>query len=163
MLKQGFLLWGLVCVFLVHFEKARGYNILKPPQAHLQRQNTARISCHRSFKSRSLKGYDLNNFQDIIDNINWVEITNICDVDISWDRFQTTFLEVLDKIAPLKETRIKQRSQPWINNDILDTIHLRDNILSEFKITKLPGLFKEYKTIRNKVQRMVDEAKNDFF
>ena len=49
-LKQGFLLWGLVCVFLVHFEKARGYNILKPPQAHLQRQNTARISCHRSFK-----------------------------------------------------------------------------------------------------------------
>ena len=51
-LKQGFLLWGLVCVFLVHFEKARGYNILKPPQAHLQRQNTARISCHRSFNQQ---------------------------------------------------------------------------------------------------------------
>ena len=55
MLKQGFLLWGLVCVFLVHFEKARGYNILKPPQAHLQRQNTARISCHRSFKGWGAK------------------------------------------------------------------------------------------------------------
>ena len=77
--------------------------------------------------------------------------------------FSIIFLEVLDKIAPLKETRIKQRSQHWINNDILDTIHLRDKILSEFKITKLPALFKEYKTIRNKVQRMVDEAKKDFF
>ena len=55
-LKQGFLLWGLVCVFLVHFEKARGYNILKPPQAHLQRQNTARISCHRSFKALDVVG-----------------------------------------------------------------------------------------------------------
>jgi len=67
------------------------------------------------------------------------------------------------KAIPSKETRIKQRSQPWINDDILDTIHLRDKILSEFKRSKLPALFKEYKVLRNKVQRMVDEAKRDFF
>jgi len=67
------------------------------------------------------------------------------------------------KAIPSKKTRIKQRSQPWINDDILDTIHLRDKILSEFKRSKLPALFKEYKVLRNKVQRMVDEAKRDFF
>lgn len=92
-----------------------------------------------------------------------MKITNISDVDTAWDCFQSIFLKILDKIAPLKETRIKQRSQPWINNDILDTIYLRDKILSEFKRTKLPVLFKEYKVLRNKVQRMVDEAKKDFF
>ena len=78
----------------------------------------AQIKCHKSVKSRSLKGYNVNNFQHILNNINWMEITNMCDVDTAWDCFQSIFLEILDKIAPLKETRIKQRSQPWINNDI---------------------------------------------
>lgn len=123
----------------------------------------APINCHRSLKIRSLKRYDPINFLDMLNKINWMEITNICDVDLAWGQFQTTFLDVLDKIAPQKEIRIKQRSQPWINNDILDKIHLRDKILSEFKKAKLPALFKEYRALRNKVQRMVDEAKKDYF
>ncbi len=38
-----------------------------------------------------------------------------CDVDIAWNHFQSSFLLVLDKIAPLKEVKIKQRTQPWVN------------------------------------------------
>jgi hypothetical protein len=33
---------------------------------------------------------------------------------------------ILDKIAPLKEVRLKQKSEPWMNNDILECIEARD-------------------------------------
>lgn len=68
---------------------------------------SAQIKCHKSVKSRSLKGYNVNHFLDIL-NINWMEISNICDVDTACDCFQSIFLEILDKIAPLKETGLNK-------------------------------------------------------
>lgn len=87
-------------------------------------------------KRRSLKGYNVKNLQDKRNDINWMEITNTRDVDTAWNRFQSIFLELLDKIPPSKETRIKQRPQAWISNDILDTIHLRNKTLGELKKKK---------------------------
>ncbi len=41
------------------------------------------------------------------------------DVDMAWDRFKINFLEVLSKVAPYKEIRIKQRTEPWMKDSIL--------------------------------------------
>lgn len=99
----------------------------------------------------------------MLNNIDWSKVTDICDVDKAWECFHSLFLQVLDKVAPLKVIRIKQRTQPWINNDILDTIYSRNKALSDFRKSNLPEFYVEYKALRNKAQRMVDEAKKDYF
>ena len=43
---------------------------------------------------------------------------------------------MVDKIAPLKEKRLKQRSEPWITSELLDDIRARDQALETFRKNK---------------------------
>ena len=44
-------------------------------------------------------------------------------------------LKFLDIVAPVKEIRLKQRTQPWITSDIIDDIRSRDTNLLLFRKT----------------------------
>ena len=47
------------------------------------------------------------------------------------------FLGVFDELAPVKEIRIKQRTEPWMNADILELITLRDKAFYVLKGLKM--------------------------
>ena len=57
-------------------------------------------------------------------------------------------MSVVDKIAPLKEKRLKQRSEPWITSELLDDIRARDEALETFWKNKTD----ENYNLRNRVQ-----------
>ena len=38
-------------------------------------------------------------------------------------------MDVMDKIAPVKEVRVKQRTEPWMSSEILHMISERDAAL----------------------------------
>ncbi len=58
------------------------------------------------------------------------------DVDMAWDRFKINFLEVLSKVAPYKEIRIKQRTEPWMKDSILKANKERNDSFKVFKRDK---------------------------
>ncbi len=43
------------------------------------------------------------------------------------------FLEAVDNLAQFKVVRIKQRTEPWINDDILEAIRLRNKKYGTFR------------------------------
>ena len=47
-------------------------------------------------------------------------------VDFAWKYFQNIFIKILDEVAPVKEVRLKQRTEPWITSDILELLRERD-------------------------------------
>ncbi len=49
-------------------------------------------------------------------------MTNLKDVNDAWTIFRTLITEAMDEIALEKEIRIKNRTDPWINNEILHQI-----------------------------------------
>ena len=51
---------------------------------------------------------------------------------MAWNMFKDYFLGVVDELAPVKEIRIKQRTEPWMNADILELITLRDKAFFTF-------------------------------
>ena len=51
--------------------------------------------------------------------------------------FKGYFLDVVDELAPVKEIRIKQRTEPWMNADILEMITLRDKAFYVLKGLKM--------------------------
>ena len=62
------------------------------------------ISKHNFVKIRSMKHYNIEDF-----NQNWESVLTCFDV---WDGFKNIFHSVLDIVAPLKEVRLKQRTEP---------------------------------------------------
>ncbi len=43
-------------------------------------------------------------------------------VDEACNNFKNILIKVIDKVAPVKEIRIKQRTEPWIIAQVLDMI-----------------------------------------
>ena len=70
------------------------------------------INKHNSVKVRSLKNYNLSVLKDKLLNVNWVSILACESVDMAWNMFKGYFLGVVDELAPVKEIRIKQRTEP---------------------------------------------------
>ena len=58
------------------------------------------------------------------------------DVDRASPNFCNLFMNTLDSFAPLREVRIKQRSEPWMTSAILDDINERDSFLAKFNKNK---------------------------
>ena len=42
-------------------------------------------------------------------------------------------MKVLDTVDPVKEVRLKNRTEPWMSADILDLMKNSDNFLYSFK------------------------------
>ena len=68
----------------------------------------------------------------------------------------------MDSIAPGKEVRLKQRSEPWLTSEILDLIKTRDMFLYKFKTYNKSEFYKSFYLYRNMVQREVKTAKADY-
>ena len=121
------------------------------------------IGNHKTIKIRSLKNYSNLNFLTKLRNTSWTLVTNCNDVDLAWSRFTEIFTNILNQVAPFKQIRIKTRTEPWMNKDILEIIDDRDkalNIANKFKSNKL--LRQEFNVLRNKVQREIKKAKSNY-
>ena len=95
----------------------------------------AKFNRHNCVKIRSLRNYDESVFVQHLNSCNWESIYNCqCAID-AWGLFRNLFLSVLDKVAPFKQVRMKQNSDPWMSSVILDMIRCRDKHLSKFKKT----------------------------
>ena len=110
------------------------------------------INKHKPIKIRSLKKYNASLCISHLSNINWNElVSSHYDVNMAWCRFKETLISILDKVAPIKEVRLKQRTEPWMNSKILNDIRERENLLHNFnKNLSEKDLFKGYKKSKTK-------------
>ena len=74
-----------------------------------------------------------------------------------------TFMNIVNTIAPVKEVRLKQRTEPWMTCEILSHIRNRDKLLYSFRKSGDSFTYKEYCTVRNRVQREIKLAKSSYF
>ena len=117
---------------------------------------------HNTVKLRCLKNYSAESFITALRELDWFDVINCESVDNAWDRFKQLFMQAVDKVAPVKEIRLKQRSQLWFSNEIIQGIHLRDTAYRKFRKFKTPELKKDYNKYRNIVQRRIKTAKKDY-
>ena len=68
----------------------------------------------------------------------------------------------IDKVAPMKEIRIKNSSKEWFDEEILEEIEKCDKLLAKFKKSRQPSDSQNYKIARNKVQGMIKKKQKNF-
>ena len=71
-------------------------------------------------------------------------------------------MNVIDKVAPLKERRVKQNSQEWFDGEIADEIKNRDKLFKRFKKSKLQIDKDIYDAARYKLEKMIINKKRAF-
>lgn len=70
---------------------------------------------------------------------------------------------MFDEFVPTKTIFLEVANPPWFNNTIKGLIKLRNFIFNRWKRTKNEELYQEYKTIRNKTNNAVKNAKVQYF
>ena len=101
--------------------------------------------------------------QEVNKRLNWFQVLNCDDVGKAWSTFHGHFAGVIDKVAPVKKIRLKQRSEPWITHEILELIKERDKVLLEFKRSNQKSSYEQFCKIRNLIQNEVKKAKNSLY
>ena len=66
-------------------------------------------------------------------------------------------------MCPIKEVRIKQKTDPWANSEILQSIKERDKAFKAFKSDKSDQTFSTFKELRNKTQTLIKLLRKTFF
>ena len=72
-------------------------------------------------------------------------------------------MNVIDKVAPMKERRVKQNYHEWFDGEIADGIKNRDRLFTKFKKSKLYIDKDIYNAARYKLKKMVINKKRVFF
>ena len=118
---------------------------------------------HNSVSMRSLKHYSKDRLIEELTKADWEPIFSCKDVCLAWASFKGIFTKVIDKVAPTKVVRIKQRTEPWMNIEILSLIRERNNAFKTHNQNGDPTLFSQYKSLRNEVRQKIVSAKKFFF
>ena len=121
-----------------------------------------KTNVHKYIKTRSLKNYSQTLFLDKLRKINFPDYSNFKDINNAYSDFTEKVTSVIDKIAPIKERRVKNNSQDWFDAEINEEIERRDKSLAKFKKSRLHSDNESYKKARNKVQRMIKTKRKIF-
>ncbi len=120
-------------------------------------KSTLKEGGHKFISYRDKKRFNLHLFQEDLAKAPWDTVECCSDVTQALDIWYSLYEQVLNVHAPVRKKRVKHWYQPeWINQDILDAIHLRDDL---FKLK----CFEEYKKQRNLVKRMIVRAKREHY
>ncbi len=115
-------------------------------------------------KVRSLRNCSKDTYENILREVDWYLVYTYTGVNDAWSTFKTTITEVMNKVVPEKEMRIKNRIDPWINNEIVHQIEFLDKLVRRLTRHKDDTeLWQEYNNSRNKLVRNIKSALADCF
>lgn len=123
----------------------------------------------RFIETRSFKNFNETKFIEDIKNTVWPTPNNSNDINIVWEDWKTTMQIILDRHAPCRIKRIRNKPSPWINLEIKREMYAR-NLLKKKAIKSNSSadwlLFKQKKNTVNQLVRRTkkcyykDEIKN---
>ena len=129
----------------------------------IRKKNIGKFDSHNELYIRCLKNYTIDNFRKQLKNVDWFKVILCDNVDTAWYEFKTMFTNAIDHVAPVKLKRLKQRTEPWFDHTILESILERNHALHLFRLTGSSDLFDLYKDLRNKTQMLVKNAKETYY
>ena len=92
---------------------------------------------HKHIKFRSFKHYSGDLLKETLTSINFPNYQNFNDPTKAYDDFIQKIMVAINKVAPIKERRIKHNSQEWFDDEIFEAIKNRDKLLKKIKRSRL--------------------------
>ena len=85
-------------------------------------------------------------------------------VEEAYNYFVGILEGIINRLAPMRQVRVKQRTEQWMTGDIISGIKRRDFLFGQYKRDRTNlDVYGEYCRVRNRVQRDVKLAKQTYF
>ena len=91
----------------------------------VRKLNHFRINRHRTTQKRCLKHFKHELFINDLESVSWENIAD-SNPNRRWEKWKAVFLNIVDKHAPLKQSRLRNRRSPWLTRDIVGLMRKRD-------------------------------------
>lgn len=85
------------------------------------------------------------------------------DLSKKYDVFYQSLMSAIDELMPKKTIYTRVRYNPWINEEIIKELKIRDNALKRFRLTKDTNELENYKSLRNRVTNKIRKSKCEFY
>ena len=112
---------------------------------------------------RNFKNFDAEDFRRDISQIPWESVSSHDNPNVCWKIWQSHYLKVLDRHAPLRHIRIRANSLPWITQKIKEQMRSRDFHKKRAVKHNSEIHWSKYREIRNKLHQEMRLAKKSYF
>ena len=117
---------------------------------------------HKVVNVRNMQKFNVNTFRNDLDNLPWDNVKKLGDVNDQWQLSKNMFLSVVDKHAPLKRKRIRNKKSPWLTSEIKQQLVHRDRLKNIAIRTNAEGDGKNYKNTKN-ICNNIKKTKVDYY
>lgn len=112
---------------------------------------------------RSYKRFNNQAFITDLEKQKWEDLSFIRDPNIYWRKWLELFMEILDKHAPLHHKKIRNKSAPWLTQDIKRAMLQRNHFKKVSNRSGDPADWDKYESARNQVNLAIKKGKSEFF
>ena len=127
-----------------------------PVYACRKKTKTASVPCE--FYGRSYRNYSKTDLKEHLLYSDWGDFYN----SNKWNMIVSHIIEYLDVSCPLKLMKFAKKKEDWLNNEILELIYERREVMKEFEKKKNHMLLEQGKSLRNRIQARIKSAKADY-
>ena len=119
---------------------------------------------HKLIRFRDYKKFVENDFiYDLKHTVLFSDVLASNDPEVAWGIWKYEILQVFEKHAPVKERRLKDRQNPWVDESIVKLMYERDYLHKTATQSKDADLWEKYRIARNKVTTAIRYAKQMYF
>ena len=112
---------------------------------------------------RDMKIFALDEFVEEVGRVDWNTLYNVHEIDEKLGIFNNTFMQIIDKHAPLKRVKVKKNGGPWMDSEIYELMDRRDAARKKWLRTKNCDDKESFRIIRNKTKQSIRNAKLKHF
>ena len=94
--------------------------------------------------------------------IQFPDYSTFANVNEAYHDFLTKLTDLIDKLAPFKQVRVKSNSKPWFDAETLESIRVRDKLRKKYKKSGLQIDFDNFKNGRKRAKQNVKRKKCDY-
>mgnify|MGYP001792126289 FL=1 len=124
--------------------------------------NRAKFNFHKQIKCRSFKKYSPENFLKELESSNFLNYENFEDIDEAYFDFSRKLTSVIDKVAPMREIRVKNNSPEWFDREISEALKSRHLNFKKFKKSRSVPDEKNFKTSKYICRNLIKNKKKVF-
>ena len=117
----------------------------------------------RTIETRQFENLQKENFLFDLEQMPWNDISLHSNPDDMWNVWRKQFITCVDKHAPLKRKRIRNKKSPWITRELLSKMHKRDYLKKKAASTNDQAMWEQYKHARNQANNAIKLAKKRYF
>ena len=113
-----------------------------------------------SITTRTFKNYVAEEFAEDISRVPWDSLELLNSIDEKVEAFNDLFMACLDKHAPLKSFKVKNKPKPFIANEIKQSIR---NLHKKAKFLRTPEAWCAFKSYRHQVKLEIRSAEKRYY